>query len=296
MTAPEPGSGIEIGTLIAAAAARLKAAGIEAPAREARLLLGHATGLTTGRIVAYPEQIVTPTLIAAFEQLVDRRARREPVSRILGHREFWSLDFIVTPATLDPRPDSETIVEAALDRVPDRNAALTLIDFGTGTGCLLLALLSELPRGFGIGIDRSEDAARLAAANAAALGLAARARFIVGDWADALGVGALAGGVDLIVANPPYIPESDIAGLAPEVRDHDPLGALAGGADGLAPYRILAPAAARLLKPGGHVVFEIGQGQAAAVGDLATAAGLVPCEERADLGGIVRAVVLRKAG
>ena len=291
MTAPEPGSGIEIGTLIAAAAARLKAAGIEAPAREARLLLVHATGLTTGRIVAYPEQIVAPTLIAAFEQLVDRRARREPVSRILGHREFWSLDFIVTPATLDPRPDSETIVEAALDRVPDRNAALTLIDFGTGTGCLLLALLSELPRGFGIGIDRSEDAARVAATNAAALGLAARARFVVGDWAE-----ALTGGVDLIVANPPYIPEGDIAGLAPEVRDHDPLGALAGGADGLAPYRALAPAAARLLKPGGHVVFEIGQGQAAAVGDLATAAGLVPCEERADLGGIIRAVVLRKAG
>jgi release factor glutamine methyltransferase len=285
-----PAAAPAIGELLQTATARLKAAGIEAPSREARLLLGHASGLSTGQIVAYPERFIEPAAATVFEHMVDRRVLREPVSRILGTREFWSLPFIVTPATLDPRPDSETIVEAALDRITDRNAALSIIDFGTGTGCLLLALLSELPHGFGIGIDRSEAAARVAARNAAALGLAGRAGFLVGDWAAALG-----GPVDLIVANPPYIPAGEIAGLEPEVRAHDPLTALVGGEDGLDPYRILAPAAARLLKPGGHVVFEVGRHQADDVAGLATGAGLVLREQRRDLGGIARAVVLGKA-
>ncbi|HLZ67135.1 MAG TPA: peptide chain release factor N(5)-glutamine methyltransferase [Aliidongia sp.] len=283
-------TGSEIGALIRAASSRLAAAGIEAPARDARLLLSHATGLTATRIMAYPERAIEPPAAAAFERLVDRRAAREPVARILGTREFWSLPFAVTPATLDPRPDSETIVEAALDRISDRNAALSIIDFGTGTGCLLLALLSELPHALGLGVDRSEDAARVAAGNARQLGFADRARFLVADWAD-----ALAGPIDLIVANPPYIPAGEIAGLEPEVREHDPLTALVGGTDGLDPYRLLAPAAARLLRPGGHVVFEVGQGQADAVAGLGAAAGLVPVEQRADLAGIARAVVLGKA-
>jgi release factor glutamine methyltransferase len=285
-----PVTGTEIGALLRAAASRLQAAGIEAPARDARLLLGHATGLSATRLMAYPERTVEPAAAEAFARLIDRRAGREPVSRILGIREFWSLDFTVTPATLDPRPDSETIVEAALDRVPDKNSSFSLIDFGTGTGCLLLAILSERPRAFGVGVDRSEAAARVAAGNAERLSLAGRARFLVGDWAE-----AIAGPVDLIVANPPYIPAGEIAGLEAEVRAHDPLSALAGGADGLDPYRILAPAAARLLRPGGHAVFEVGQGQADAVAAFAAAAGLVLEEQRADLGGIARAVVLRKA-
>ena len=276
--------------LIGAAAARLQAAEIEAPAREARLLLSHASGLSATRIMAYPEQAIPPDAARAFERLVDRRVAREPVSRILGRREFWSLDFTVTPATLDPRPDSETIVEAALDRIADRNAKLNIIDFGTGTGCLLLALLSELPQACGIGVDRSEAAARVAADNARRLGFADRARFIVGDWAT-----ALAGAVDLIVSNPPYIPAGDIAELEPEVREHDPLAALIGGTDGLDPYRLLVPETARLLRPGGHVVFEVGQGQADVVAGFAASAGLVPIEKRADLGGIMRAVVLGKA-
>lgn len=280
---------MRIDALIGAAAARLQTAGIEAPAREARLLLGHASGLGATRIMAYPEQAIPPDAAQAFERLVDRRVAREPVSRILGRREFWSLDFIVTPATLDPRPDSETIVEAALDRIADRNARLNIIDFGTGTGCLLLALLSELPQACGIGVDRSEAAAQVAADNARRLGFADRARFIVGDWAT-----ALAGTVDLIVSNPPYIPAGDIAGLEPEVREHDPPAALAGGPDGLDPYRLLAPETARLLRPSGHVVFEVGQGQADAVAGLGVAAGLVLHEHRADLGGIARAVVLGK--
>ncbi|MDB5360489.1 MAG: hemK [Rhodospirillales bacterium] len=282
-------TGVEIGALIQAAAARLQAAGIEAPTREARLLLGHASGLGATRIMAYPEQVIDAVTAETFQRSIDRRVAREPVARILGSREFWSLDFTVTPATLDPRPDSETIVEAALDRIPDRNSALNIIDFGTGTGCLLLALLSELPHSFGLGVDRSEAAARVAAGNARRLGLAGRAQFIVGDWA-----GALSGPVDLIVSNPPYIPAGDIARLEPEVREHDPLTALAGGADGLDPYRVLAPETARLLRPGGHVILEVGQGQADAVAGLGVATGLVLRELRADLGGIARAVVLGK--
>ena len=280
---------MRIDALIGTAAVRLQAAGIEQPTREARLLLGHATGLGPTRIMAYPEQIIDPLAAEKFERLVDRRVAREPVARILGTREFWSLDFTVTPATLDPRPDSETIVEAALERIPDRKSSLSIIDFGTGTGCLLLALLSELPNAWGIGVDRSEATAQVAVGNAQRLGFAARAAFIVGDWAT-----ALAGSVDLIVSNPPYIPAGDIAGLEPEVREHDPLMALAGGADGLDPYRVLAAEVGRLLRPGGHVVFEVGQGQADDVAGLAASAGLVMIEQRADLGGIMRAVVLGK--
>lgn len=280
---------VTIGALVAAAAARLQAAGIETPTREARLLLGHASGLGATRIMAYPEQVIDAATAETLRRSIDRRVAREPVARILGSREFWSLDFTVTPATLDPRPDSETIVEAALDRIPDKNSTLNIIDFGTGTGCLLLALLSELPHCFGLGVDRSEAAARVAAGNARRLGFAGRARFIVGDWA-----GALGGPVDLIVSNPPYIPAGDIARLEPEVREHDPLTALVGGADGLDPYRVLAPETARLLRPGGHVIFEVGQGQADAVAGLGVAAGLVLRELRTDLGGIARAVVLGK--
>ena len=280
---------MRIDALIRAATTRLQAAGIEAPAREARLLLSHASGLTPTRIMAYPEQAIDAAAADAFERLVGRRVAREPVARILGTREFWSLDFTITPATLDPRPDSETIVEAALDRVPDKHSRLSIIDFGTGTGCLLLALLNELPNATGLGVDRSEAAARVAAGNARRLDFADRAQFIVGDWAQ-----ALTGPVDLIVSNPPYIPAGDIAGLEPEVREHDPLTALVGGADGLDPYRLLVPETARLLTPGGHVVFEVGQGQADAVAGLGRAAGLVLHEQRADLGGIARAVVLGK--
>jgi len=278
-----------VGDLLRAATKRLQAAGIEAPGREARLLLGHASGQSATRIMAYPEQPVAADQIATFEALIDRRIAREPVSRILGAREFWSMRFTVTPATLDPRPDSETIVEAALDRLPDQNARASIIDFGTGTGCLLLAILAERPNAWGLGVDRSAAATLVAAGNARDLGFADRARFLVGDWAE-----ALAPEVDLIVSNPPYIPAGDIAGLEPEVREHDPLTALAGGADGLDPYRILAPAALRLLRPGGHVVFEVGQGQADDVAAIGTAAGLVLAEQRADLGGIQRAVVLGK--
>jgi release factor glutamine methyltransferase len=218
--------------------------------------------------------------------VVARRARREPVSRIVGRREFWSLDFMLSPATLDPRPDSECLIEAALAAAPE-DAATLVLDLGTGSGCLLLAFLSERKRATGLGVDLSADAVATARENAARLGLAERARFAVGDW----GAG-VTGGFDLILCNPPYIPAGDIEGLAPEVAHHDPRLALAGGEDGLEAYRELAPELARLLRPRGRAVLEVGHGQADAVGRLMAAAGLSTHARRADLGGIERCLTL----
>ncbi len=275
-----------IGALIAEGAARLKAAGIDSPMREARLLLGQAAGIGLSTMIGWPEREVAADAAVAYRGFLARRLQHEPVSRILGHREFWSLDFAVTAATLDPRPDTETLVEAVLARLPDRQAPLRLADFGTGTGCILLALLSELPNAYGIGLDRSPDAARVAAANAASLGFAGRAGFVVGDWAE-----SVAGGLDLVVSNPPYIPSAQIDRLDAEVADYDPITALDGGADGLDAYRRLAPEFARILKPGGLAAFEIGQGQDPDVAALCRAAGLQVIEIRPDLAGIGRVVL-----
>ena len=278
-----------IGALIADGAARLKQAGIEAPLREARLLLGQAAGLGLSTMIGWSERGVPNEAAATFRIFIARRLLHEPVSRILGRREFWSLDFAVTAATLDPRPDTETLVEAVLAALPDRKAPLRLADFGTGTGCILLALLSELPNAYGIGIDRSPEAARVAAGNAAALGFAGRAGFVVGDWAESVGVG-----IDVVVSNPPYIPSAQIDGLDPEVAAYDPVTALDGGADGLDAYRRLAPEFARILRPGGLAGFEIGQGQDRDVAALCRDAGLQVIEIRPDLAGIGRVVLARK--
>jgi release factor glutamine methyltransferase len=277
-----------IAEVLGDAAAKLKAAGIEAPLREARLLLGHVTGLAPTALLGWSERKLSIDMARRFDQAVARRLAREPIARILERREFWSLDFRVTPDTLDPRPDTETVVEAALAHLPDRRRALRLIDFGTGTGCILLALLTELPQAFGIGTDRSEAAARVAVENATALGLDARAHFVVGEWARMIG-----GEFDLVVSNPPYIPSLAIPALEPEVSRYDPLAALDGGLDGLDAYRVLVPEFARILRPGGFAVVEIGYGQADGVAALFVAAGFDPVERRQDLSGIERVIVGR---
>lgn len=273
------------------AASRLAAAGVAEPRRDARLLLGAAMESSAAALLSRDDLVVDAAAAARFGGYVARRADREPVSRILARREFWSLPFRLTPALLDPRPDSESLIEAALALAPDRTAPLRLLDLGTGSGCLLLALLSELPQATGLGIDRDLDAVAGAAANARALGLEPRAAFRPGDW----GAG-LAERFDLVVANPPYIPDGEIGTLAPEVARYEPRGALAGGPDGLDAYRVLAGQLDGLLHANGHAVLEFGRGQDAAVAALLRAAGLEIQGFGRDLSNVVRCVVAARRG
>jgi release factor glutamine methyltransferase len=271
-----------------ALAERFRAAAIDAPQREASLLIGAACGLRAVDLIADPDAPLGETA-AQVEALARRRERGEPLSRILRRREFWSLELTISPDVLDPRPETETIVEAALARLAGRREeALRVLDLGVGSGALLCALLSELPAARGVGVDRSPAAAAIARANVETLGLAQRAQIRVGDWA-----AEIDGPFDLIVSNPPYIRSGDIAALAPEVRDHDPRLALDGGADGLDAYRALAPQIANRLTPGGWFLLEVGAGQAEEVEAIAVQAGLVDVETFADLSGIPRVVAGR---
>lgn len=279
----------DIGALLREASGRLAAAGIDGAAREARLLLQHAAGIAIATQIAESGRAIDSAAAERFEALVARRAARAPMAQILGRREFWSLPFRVTPDTLDPRPDSETLVQAVLSRVANRQAELRLVDFGTGTGCLLLSLLHELPNASGIGVDLSPAALAVARHNAQALGLAGRARFLEADW-DA----GLAGSFDIVVSNPPYIASDEIAALQPEVSRFEPRLALDGGPDGLAAYRRLLPAAARLLQAGGLAAFEIGLGQADSVTAIGRAAALRHLTTEFDLGSVPRVVLFQK--
>ena len=278
---------ITVASAVATAADRLRRAGIADARREARLLVGVALGWDAARVLGFPETELTAAAGERLATMLARRAAREPISRILGHREFWSLQFELSPETLDPRPDSETLIEAALAALGDRSRAYRVLDCGTGTGCLLLALLSELPQATGTGIDLSEGALETARRNAAALGLAARARFIRADWTD-----GLSGVWDVILANPPYVASDQIDGLEPEVARYEPRRALDGGVDGLAAYRALAPAIARGLAPGGLAAVEIGAGQTQEVTGIMAGAGLALRAVRHDLSGEDRCLVL----
>jgi release factor glutamine methyltransferase len=273
-----------VGAALRRGAALLAAAGVESPAREARLLLGHALGVTMadlldrGRIVP----------VDGYDRLVERRRAREPFAHLRGRQGFWTLDLRVSSATLIPRADTETLIEALLAVSP---GPTRILDLGTGTGALLLAALAEYPEAIGLGTDRSPASARLAAENAADLGLADRAMFVVADWA-----APIAGRFDAILTNPPYIPRGDIAGLLPEVSQYEPLSALDGGTDGLDAYRSILPSLPALLSANGFAVVEIGADQAADVVALATAAGMAEVALRHDLGGNARALVLRCGG
>ncbi len=244
------------------------------------MLLHHATGIDRTRQLAAPDARLDAAACARFAALVRRRAAREPLAYITGTREFRSLDFAVTPAALIPRPDSETTVEAALARASQRPRRV--LDLGTGSGCLLLALLGEWPSAFGVGVDRRPDTVALAASNAHALGMAGRCAFVAADWG-----GAIDGRFDVIVCNPPYVASGEMDGLAPELA-YEPRLALDGGADGLASYRAVTADAARLLDPGGIAAFEIGAGQEDAVRTLMRAAGLRDIAAHRDLSGTVR--------
>lgn len=270
---------------------RLEAAGIESARTDARLLLGRVLGGGAERVLAEKGRDLTFDEVAQFDALVERRLTREPMSYILGQREFWSLDFKVTHATLTPRPDTETLIEAVLDHA--ERPLQSILDLGTGTGCILLALLSECATASGVGVDASVDALRVAEENAEALGLAPRAKFVMADWTQPNWTEALGGPFQVVVSNPPYIPVDDIAGLDADVRVFEPMAALSGGADGLDAYRAIVQGARALIRPGGLLAFEVGLHQAAAVAELLSEAGYQVLEKRKDLAGIERVVVAR---
>ncbi len=278
-----------LGDAVAAAARRLAAAGIADARREARHLAAAAVGRPAASVFAHPEWPISAADRQQLQRLTARRLDREPLAYVLGVKEFWSLPLAVTPATLTPRPETETLVAAALDRLPADGRPVRLLDLGTGSGCLLLAVLAERPAAFGIGVDRSAAAVHVARANADSLGLTDRAAFVVGDWLTPIG-----GRVDLVVANPPYVADADIDGLAPEIARHEPRLALAGGLDGLDAYRAILPAIHRILTLSGVAIFEVGDGQAAAVAELARAARLQLVETRRDLAGMVRSVTVAR--
>lgn len=261
--------------------------GIDSPEADARLLLGHALRVDRARLIAESYRLLDAREVAAIQNLAARRLAHEPVSRILGRKEFWSLDLQVSDAVLVPRPDTETIVEQALDLIgkDKRSAPLAILDIGTGSGALLLALLSELKNARGVATDVSMAAIEIARVNAARNKLDTRAEFVCCNLAD-----GVKGPFDLVVSNPPYIARAEIATLAPEVRDYDPALALDGGTDGLDFYRAIARDAARLLAPGGHLIVELGAGQDRPVTSLFETAGLTAIAARADLAGIPRAL------
>jgi release factor glutamine methyltransferase len=294
MTAAAAEAGTKVATVAEARrslAAQLRAGGIDTPELDARILIGHALGLDHAALAAADTRRLGAAEESAIAALAQRRLAHEPVARIVGVKEFWSLKLAVNAATLVPRPETETVVEAALAAVAaqrPRARALRIADLGTGSGAILLALLSELPEAFGVGTDLDSAALALARGNARRLGLT-RAAYVACDVA-----AALRGPFDLIVSNPPYIASGDIATLPPEVRLFDPRRALDGGPDGLDCYRAIAAVAPALLAPGGALVVELGAGQAEPVAALFAAAGLAPAPPRADLNGVPRALVTRK--
>lgn len=275
------------------ATAQLQAAGVAQARLDARLLLSAATGLSPEAMIREPDAELPQVQAEKYTAMIARRLAREPVSRILGRREFWSLEFEITPDTLDPRADSETLISAALGLIEDRARPLRILDIGTGSGCLLLALLSELPHAQGLGIDVSRGALDVAQRNAVRLGLSGRAQFGVCDVQHPSWTGQLAPPYGLVISNPPYIENAVIAGLAPEVSCFDPFGALAGGEDGLDFYRIITISLADLLMPGGWAVLETGAGQAGDVQQLLSQVGLDRQHRYRDLGGVDRAVAGR---
>jgi release factor glutamine methyltransferase len=287
-----PSQPVSLGEAASAAARIFRKAGIETPELDARVLLCHAAGISHEAYVSDAKASLAPEAAARFEANVERRLAGEPVSRIIGAREFYGRRFRIDRSTLDPRPDTETLIDATLaivDQKASRDTELRLLDLGTGSGAILVTLLAELPRATGVGTDISLAALHLAKSNAVALGVGGRASFAATDWLTGIG-----GAFDLVVANPPYLATAAIGALSMEVRSHDPFRALDGGLDGLSAYRSIAASARSALKPGGSLLVEIGPDQAEAVTSLLREAGLVIDEKNClwrDLGGRPRVVM-----
>jgi release factor glutamine methyltransferase len=268
-----------------AATQTLTVAGIETPARDARLLVAYAAGIPADRLVLHESDVLLSGATMRLTDAITRRAARQPLSQIIGQRLFWGRPFRVTPDTLDPRPETETLVAAALEE-----PFLKMLDLGTGTGCILLSCLADRPAAHGTATDLSSTALAVAQDNAARLGLTTRTTFHLSDW-----FSTVQGRFDLIVSNPPYIAAAEMASLAPEVRDHEPHVALTPGGDGLDAYRAIIEGAPDHLKAGGRILLEIGPTQGAAVMAMLTAASLTDVHIRPDMDGRDRVVAARKA-
>ena len=257
---------------------------------DARLLVEAASGASRADIIADPHRALDAAQRTTLDAYLERRARLEPISHILGVKGFWKIMLRVTPDVLTPRPDSETVLDAVLPLMPE-DRRLRVLDLGVGSGAILLAILAERPAAIGLGVDVSEEALAVARENAANLGLAGRVALLRGDWTAGLEPASF----DVVVSNPPYVPTNDIGGLDPEVRDHEPRLALDGGVDGLDAYRQLAPAILEVLKPDGLFAVEIGLGQRDAVEGLFRQAGAVDLRAVQDLGARDRVVVGRRS-
>ncbi len=279
------------GAAVLAVNQRLAEAGVGNPRLDSRLLVAHVLGLNLTQLFSYPETLLSEFQLEKLRKLTQRRVSREPIARILGHREFWSLNFKVDESTLVPRPDSETLVEAVMERITNRNTPVSILDLGTGSGCLLLAILSELKLASGLGVDLSEQALKIAALNAKYLNLEDRARFLHSNWFEKIDKKERP--FDIIISNPPYISDDDITRLEPDVSKYDPYVALSGGADGLNAYRELMPEMLKFITFDGIIAVEIGMGQALNVIQYGEASGLQLDQIFKDIAGLERVLVFR---
>ena len=284
---------MRIAEAVESLSADFRAAGIDEARADARLLVAFALNADALYVRMHAAEELDPDASAKLDSLRRRRLAREPVSKITGSRGFWRLDLKVTRDVLDPRPDSETLIDEALRRLPDKKAPLRILDLGTGSGCLALALLCELPLAKAVGTDRSEAALEIARENARLNGLDGRFEALALDWTANGWTDGLDPPFDVIISNPPYIAETERGTLSPEVLEFDPEGALFGGADGLDAYEALLPAVGALLKKDGFAVFEFGKGQHDAVREKGEAAKLAFDGFGTDMAGIVRCIVFR---
>ena len=278
-----------VGTILRQTIRMLRDEGFDSPALDARLLVSQALGCQPDELLWRENKTIDPEAIAKLEGLVARRLEHEPMAYICGRRDFWKSEFIVSPETLIPRPDSETLIESVLAQIADKRAPLRLLDLGTGSGCLLLSLLMEMPFASGIGIDKSVGALAVAQQNAHKLGLEDRAQFHVSDW-----FSNVSDPVDIVIANPPYIVDKDVDGLDKDVRDFEPRSALDGGPDGLNSYRVIAKSLSKFLTADGVAAFEIGADQTLSVREVFETAGFFVDQVVCDMGQRDRCLVIRK--